>query len=145
MKWKIVLLQFYLHLLSVCFCVSSSSELAMLIQFRVILAEYSGAVLGVLSGVLYGRSGHMWKKVSFDSLVQIQTFTTIYNLLELTWRCESSYLQDKLSCFMLHSYYFFSCYFGILCEVGSDFILFKFINIFLLKLFIHFKDILLAI
>ncbi|XP_022862588.1 zinc transporter 5 [Olea europaea var. sylvestris] len=30
---------------------------------RVILAEYSGAVLGVLSGVLYGRSGHMWKKV----------------------------------------------------------------------------------
>lgn len=30
---------------------------------RVILAEYSGAVLGVLSAVLYGRRGHVWKKV----------------------------------------------------------------------------------
>nr|GMC59947.1 zinc transporter 5 [Ipomoea batatas] len=30
---------------------------------RAILAEYSGAVLGVLSGVLYGRKGHVWKKV----------------------------------------------------------------------------------
>ncbi|XP_008363162.1 uncharacterized protein LOC126613776 [Malus sylvestris] len=30
---------------------------------RAILAEYSGAVLGVLSGVLYGRRGHVWKKV----------------------------------------------------------------------------------
>ncbi|XP_074279068.1 uncharacterized protein LOC141604463 [Silene latifolia] len=30
---------------------------------RAILAEYSGAVLGVLSGVLYGRRGHIWKKV----------------------------------------------------------------------------------
>ncbi|CAA2958755.1 zinc transporter 5, partial [Olea europaea subsp. europaea] len=30
---------------------------------RVILAEYSGAVLGVLSAVLYGRRGHIWKKV----------------------------------------------------------------------------------
>ncbi|PQP92863.1 zinc transporter 5 [Prunus yedoensis var. nudiflora] len=30
---------------------------------RAILAEYSGAVLGVLSGVLYGRKGHIWKKV----------------------------------------------------------------------------------
>ncbi|KAL3525468.1 hypothetical protein ACH5RR_013840 [Cinchona calisaya] len=30
---------------------------------RAILAEYSGAILGVLSGVLYGRRGHMWKKV----------------------------------------------------------------------------------
>ncbi|KAH9606496.1 hypothetical protein KSS87_016440 [Heliosperma pusillum] len=29
---------------------------------RAILAEYSGAVLGVLSGVLYGRRGHVWKK-----------------------------------------------------------------------------------
>ncbi|OIW12226.1 hypothetical protein TanjilG_06015 [Lupinus angustifolius] len=29
---------------------------------RAILAEYSGAVLGVLSAVLYGRRGHMWKK-----------------------------------------------------------------------------------
>ncbi|CAK9149862.1 unnamed protein product [Ilex paraguariensis] len=30
---------------------------------RAILAEYSGAVLGVLSGVLYGNRGHIWKKV----------------------------------------------------------------------------------
>ncbi|XP_019442809.1 PREDICTED: uncharacterized protein LOC109347419 isoform X2 [Lupinus angustifolius] len=30
---------------------------------RAILAEYSGAVLGVLSAVLYGRRGHMWKKI----------------------------------------------------------------------------------
>ncbi|CAM8987714.1 unnamed protein product [Rhodiola kirilowii] len=30
---------------------------------RTILAEYSGAVLGVLSGVLYGRRGHMLKKL----------------------------------------------------------------------------------
>ncbi|KAJ4707092.1 zinc transporter 5 [Melia azedarach] len=30
---------------------------------RAILAEYSGAVLGVLSAVLYGRRGHVWKKM----------------------------------------------------------------------------------
>lgn len=30
---------------------------------RAILGEYSGAVLGVLSAVLYGRRGHVWKKV----------------------------------------------------------------------------------
>ncbi|KAJ0098958.1 hypothetical protein Patl1_21451 [Pistacia atlantica] len=30
---------------------------------RSILGEYSGAVLGVLSGVLYGRRVHIWKKV----------------------------------------------------------------------------------
>ncbi|KAH1215503.1 hypothetical protein GmHk_13G036627 [Glycine max] len=30
---------------------------------RAILAEYSGAVLGVLSAVLYGRRGHLWKKI----------------------------------------------------------------------------------
>uniref|UniRef100_A0A5B7ALX7 Putative zinc transporter 5 n=1 Tax=Davidia involucrata TaxID=16924 RepID=A0A5B7ALX7_DAVIN len=30
---------------------------------RAIMAEYSGAVLGVLSAVLYGRRGHVWKKV----------------------------------------------------------------------------------
>ncbi|KAH9675760.1 zinc transporter [Citrus sinensis] len=30
---------------------------------RALLAEYSGAVLGVLSAVLYGRRGHVWKKV----------------------------------------------------------------------------------
>ncbi|XP_010553915.1 PREDICTED: zinc transporter 5 [Tarenaya hassleriana] len=29
---------------------------------RAILSEYSGAVLGVLSAVLYGRRGHVWKK-----------------------------------------------------------------------------------
>ncbi|KAL0450010.1 UNVERIFIED_CONTAM: hypothetical protein Slati_1557400 [Sesamum latifolium] len=30
---------------------------------RAILAEYSGAVLGVLSAVLYGRRGNLWKKL----------------------------------------------------------------------------------
>ncbi|KAJ6684366.1 ZINC TRANSPORTER [Salix viminalis] len=30
---------------------------------RAILAEYSGAVLGVLSAALYGRKGHIWKKI----------------------------------------------------------------------------------
>ncbi|XP_075498495.1 uncharacterized protein LOC142536948 [Primulina tabacum] len=30
---------------------------------RAILAEYAGAVLGVLSAVLYGRRGHLWKKI----------------------------------------------------------------------------------
>ncbi|KAK1321000.1 hypothetical protein QJS10_CPA03g00530 [Acorus calamus] len=30
---------------------------------RIILAEYAGAVLGVLSVLLYGRRGHIWKKV----------------------------------------------------------------------------------
>ncbi|KAF4391456.1 hypothetical protein G4B88_005527 [Cannabis sativa] len=29
---------------------------------RAILAEYAGAVLGVLSALLYGRRGHVWKK-----------------------------------------------------------------------------------
>ncbi|KAE8659340.1 hypothetical protein F3Y22_tig00116962pilonHSYRG00094 [Hibiscus syriacus] len=44
---------------------------------RAILAEYSGAVLGVLSAVLYGRKGHVWKKVGgliaiLDSEVQTE-------------------------------------------------------------------------
>lgn len=30
---------------------------------RAIMAEYAGAVLGVLSAALYGRRGHIWKKV----------------------------------------------------------------------------------
>lgn len=30
---------------------------------RAILAEYSGAILGVLSAVLYGRRSHLWKKI----------------------------------------------------------------------------------
>lgn len=30
---------------------------------RAIMAEYAGAVLGVLSAALYGRKGHVWKKV----------------------------------------------------------------------------------
>ncbi|XP_068638047.1 uncharacterized protein [Aristolochia californica] len=30
---------------------------------RALLAEYSGAVLGVLSAILYGRRGNIWKKV----------------------------------------------------------------------------------
>ncbi|KAK3036562.1 LOW QUALITY PROTEIN: hypothetical protein RJ639_031003, partial [Escallonia herrerae] len=36
---------------------------------RAILAEYSGAVLGVLSAVLYGRRGHTWKKHVADTSI----------------------------------------------------------------------------
>uniref|UniRef100_A0A6N2LB40 Uncharacterized protein n=1 Tax=Salix viminalis TaxID=40686 RepID=A0A6N2LB40_SALVM len=38
---------------------------------RAILAEYSGAVLGVLSAALYGRRGHIWKKIG--GLIAITT------------------------------------------------------------------------
>ncbi|XVE78691.1 hypothetical protein DITRI_Ditri13aG0167600 [Diplodiscus trichospermus] len=59
---------------------------------RAILAEYSGAVLGVLSAVLYGRRDHVWKKVggliamlaSFYFLSQgwaLATFSPFYILL----------------------------------------------------------------
>ncbi|KAA3461047.1 zinc transporter 5 [Gossypium australe] len=37
---------------------------------RAILAEYSGAVLGVLSAVLYGRRGHLWKKFDLINLTK---------------------------------------------------------------------------
>ena len=36
---------------------------------RAILAEYSGAVLGVLSALLYGRRGHVWKKVALLNML----------------------------------------------------------------------------
>ncbi|XVF31609.1 hypothetical protein REPUB_Repub17cG0006000 [Reevesia pubescens] len=60
---------------------------------RAILAEYSGAVLGVLSALLYGRRGHVWKKVggliamlaSFYFLSQgwaLATFFPFYILLD---------------------------------------------------------------
>ncbi|XVF71633.1 hypothetical protein PTKIN_Ptkin12aG0054700 [Pterospermum kingtungense] len=60
---------------------------------RAILAEYSGAVLGVLSAVLFGRRGHVWKKVggliamlaSFYFLSQgwaLATFSPFYILLD---------------------------------------------------------------
>lgn len=32
------------------------------------MAEYSGAVLGVLSAVLYGQRQHLWKKVTLFPL-----------------------------------------------------------------------------
>lgn len=35
-------------------------------KIRAVLAEYSGAVLGVLSAVLHGRRGFVWKKVWFN-------------------------------------------------------------------------------
>lgn len=43
---------------------SSSYSNSVDFNFRAIMAEYSGAVLGVLSAVLYGRKGHVWKKVA---------------------------------------------------------------------------------
>ncbi|XP_062102704.1 uncharacterized protein LOC133812884, partial [Humulus lupulus] len=39
---------------------------------RAILAEYNGAVLGVLSALLYGRRGHVWKKIG--GLIAIVTY-----------------------------------------------------------------------
>ncbi|KAI3665541.1 hypothetical protein L6452_44168 [Arctium lappa] len=33
---------------------------------RAVLAEYSGAVLGVVSAVLYGRRGNIWKKIPLN-------------------------------------------------------------------------------
>lgn len=50
---------------------------------RAILAEYSGAVLGVLSAVLYGRRGHVWKKVVFLVMVSSSvdyTFLDCFNI-----------------------------------------------------------------
>lgn len=41
---------------------------------RAILAEYSGAVLGVLSAALYGRRGHIWKKVMVSVLLSTSVF-----------------------------------------------------------------------
>ncbi|KAH8483360.1 hypothetical protein H0E87_027954 [Populus deltoides] len=41
---------------------------------RAILAEYSGAVLGVLSAALYGRKGHIWKKVMVSVLLSTSVF-----------------------------------------------------------------------
>ncbi|KAL6520105.1 hypothetical protein OROHE_017248 [Orobanche hederae] len=40
---------------------------------RAILAEYSGAVLGVLSAVLYGRRGNIWKKVVDSQEADVQS------------------------------------------------------------------------
>lgn len=53
-------------------CAECSFFFLFLYQIRAILAEYSGAVLGVLSAVLYGRKSHLWKKVTLiDSPIQV--------------------------------------------------------------------------
>ncbi|KAK9272374.1 hypothetical protein L1049_002745 [Liquidambar formosana] len=83
---------------------------------RAIMGEYSGAVLGVLSAVLYGRRGHVWKKVggliamlaSFYFLSQgwaMATYSPFYILLfiELV-----SYLTNsKLTGLVVYCLYFF--------------------------------------
>ncbi|GMN28089.1 hypothetical protein TIFTF001_001919 [Ficus carica] len=48
-------------------------------HIRAILAEYSGAVLGVLSAVLYGRRGHVWKK-HFLAKVQYKRYSSLFSL-----------------------------------------------------------------
>ncbi|KAJ4959855.1 hypothetical protein NE237_019765 [Protea cynaroides] len=61
---------------------------------RAVMAEYSGAVLGVLSALLYGRRGFIWKKVggliamvaSFYFLSEgwaLNTYSPIYILLDI--------------------------------------------------------------
>jgi hypothetical protein len=57
---------------------------------RAILSEYSGAVLGVLSGVLYGRRGHVWKKVFILHSISSQCnqlTSTIYIVLPIVLFC----------------------------------------------------------
>ncbi|KAJ8761797.1 hypothetical protein K2173_004611 [Erythroxylum novogranatense] len=51
---------------------------------RTILAEYSGAVLGVLSAALYGHRGHVWKKVG-GLIVMLASFY----LLSQGWAMET--------------------------------------------------------
>ncbi|KAM7267666.1 hypothetical protein ACFE04_009832 [Oxalis oulophora] len=49
---------------------------------RAIMAEYSGAVLGVLSAVLYGRRGHMWKKDNVETeVVQTEKVLSITDMI----------------------------------------------------------------
>ncbi|KAK4393615.1 hypothetical protein Sango_1832300 [Sesamum angolense] len=73
---------------------------------RAILAEYSGAVLGVLSAVLYGRRGNLWKKVgglfamlaSFYFLSQgwaMATKSPFYILSKLTLTVNSLMLLEE--------------------------------------------------
>ena len=51
---------------------------------RAILAEYSGAVLGVLSAVLYGRKGHLWKKVALSNMPNYHAFSSVNNVLHIS-------------------------------------------------------------
>ena len=53
---------------------------------RAILAEYSGAVLGVLSAVLYGRRGHIWKKVAFFNILHIMVLDFVTDVLCISKR-----------------------------------------------------------
>lgn len=52
---------------------------------RAILAEYSGAVLGVLSALLYGWKGHIWKKVG-----GLIAMLTSFYFLSLGWATATS-------------------------------------------------------
>lgn len=53
---------------------------------RAILAEYSGAVLGVLSAVLYGRRGNVWKKVAFSNMLHIMVLAFVTDVLCISKR-----------------------------------------------------------
>ncbi|KAG8384088.1 hypothetical protein BUALT_Bualt04G0081700 [Buddleja alternifolia] len=66
---------------------------------RAILAEYSGAVLGVLSAVLYGRRGNVWKKVG-GLLAMLASFY----FLSQGWATATYspfYILSALSCYYL--------------------------------------------
>ncbi|KAI8030295.1 hypothetical protein LOK49_LG01G03521 [Camellia lanceoleosa] len=64
---------------------------------RAIMAEYSGAVL-VLSAVLYGRTGHVWKKITYGFL-----FSKAFN-----------------GCWRMHHYYGDCVQNGFFCTGLSD-------------------------
>ncbi|RVW32347.1 hypothetical protein CK203_087524 [Vitis vinifera] len=54
---------------------------------RAILAEYSGAVLGVLSALLYGWKGHIWKKVTLLDMLDYNNWHIFYLCeIKLNWK-----------------------------------------------------------
>ncbi|XP_062094733.1 uncharacterized protein LOC133800716 [Humulus lupulus] len=67
---------------------------------RAILAEYVGVVLGVLSTLLYGRRGHVWKKIG-----RLIAMVTSFYFLSQGWAMEI-YSPFYILCLM-------SCTFGI--------------------------------
>ncbi|XP_062094030.1 uncharacterized protein LOC133800069 [Humulus lupulus] len=61
---------------------------------RAILAEYAGAVLRVLSAVLYGRRGHVWKKIG-----GLIAMVTSFYFLSQGWAMETWTKGNKLHFF----------------------------------------------
>lgn len=86
-SWSIIVIFNLASLAIIIVCVIWTS-----LPFRAILAEYSGAILGVLSGVLYGRRGHVWKKVY--TIYSLVWFRNLFKELSvwLRARCDSPIL-----------------------------------------------------